>query len=199
MYGTFSRESLEAFSKLAAESQGLSFRESGENSYDFTRCVRPDGSSYGTGGKCRKGTEQKVFASDKGIQTESSGGIIGGKLFSGAREKLHKQQVEDEAIKSLRGWKKRNILNNKKKALDVLKASESLYDLASQTFKSKGYDEANKVVHDMNYLAKGLVNALYGMSGVLPSHSERISEMTQQMHLWANNADGYVSSSTANL
>ena len=25
--------------------------------YDYTRCVRPDGSAYGTGGKCRKGTE----------------------------------------------------------------------------------------------------------------------------------------------
>ena len=26
--------------------------------YDFTRCVRADGSVYGTGGKCRKGTEE---------------------------------------------------------------------------------------------------------------------------------------------
>jgi hypothetical protein len=25
---------------------------------DFTRCVRPDGTAYGTRGKCRKGTEQ---------------------------------------------------------------------------------------------------------------------------------------------
>ena len=25
--------------------------------YDYTRCVRPDGSSYGTAGKCRKGVE----------------------------------------------------------------------------------------------------------------------------------------------
>lgn len=28
-----------------------------ETSYDFTRCLRSDGSAYGTGGKCRKGTE----------------------------------------------------------------------------------------------------------------------------------------------
>lgn len=26
--------------------------------YDFTRCVRPDGTAYGTAGKCRKGTEE---------------------------------------------------------------------------------------------------------------------------------------------
>lgn len=28
------------------------------SSYDFTRCVRPDGSAYGTGGKCKKGKEE---------------------------------------------------------------------------------------------------------------------------------------------
>lgn len=35
------------------------------SSYDFTRCVRPDGSSYGTGGKCRKGTESAKQAEPK--------------------------------------------------------------------------------------------------------------------------------------
>lgn len=28
--------------------------------YDFTRCVRPDGSAYGTGGTCRKGREEAL-------------------------------------------------------------------------------------------------------------------------------------------
>lgn len=31
-----------------------------DSEYDFTRCVRPDGSSYGTKGKCRKGAELKA-------------------------------------------------------------------------------------------------------------------------------------------
>jgi len=31
-------------------------------SYDFTRCVRPDGSVYGTRGKCKKGTETSARA-----------------------------------------------------------------------------------------------------------------------------------------
>lgn len=30
-----------------------------ESCFDFTRCVRPDGTAYGTGGKCRKGTERE--------------------------------------------------------------------------------------------------------------------------------------------
>lgn len=41
MYGNFSESSLEAAAAL----------------FDFTRCVRPDGSVYGTSGKCRKGSE----------------------------------------------------------------------------------------------------------------------------------------------
>lgn len=55
MKGSFSEEALRAYSELAAEKQGLDFAEG--DSYDFTRCVRPDGSTYGTGGRCRKGTE----------------------------------------------------------------------------------------------------------------------------------------------
>jgi hypothetical protein len=50
-------------------------------SYDFTRCVRPDGTAYGTRGKCRKGTvaakpaDSKASAKpagSKGARTPSS-------------------------------------------------------------------------------------------------------------------------------
>ena len=55
MKGSFSEDALEQFARLAAEKQGLDFSE-GEV-YDFARCVRPDGSFYGTGGTCRKGSD----------------------------------------------------------------------------------------------------------------------------------------------
>ena len=55
MKGSFSEESLTRFAELAAQALPADFAEGG--TYDFTRCVRPDGSSYGTGGKCRQGTE----------------------------------------------------------------------------------------------------------------------------------------------
>jgi hypothetical protein len=45
MYGSFSEAALKDF-------------------YDFTRCVRPNGTVYGTGGKCRKGVEQKADNKD---------------------------------------------------------------------------------------------------------------------------------------
>ena len=34
-------------------------REMLSGTLDYTRCVRPDGSTYGTGGKCRKGAERQ--------------------------------------------------------------------------------------------------------------------------------------------
>ncbi len=56
MKGYFNDQALEAYEFLVAEAKGFDFSEGG-STYDFTRCVRPDGSAYGTGGKCRQGTE----------------------------------------------------------------------------------------------------------------------------------------------
>ena len=64
--GNFSPEALEMF-QLAASEQSYEFSEG--DTYDFTRCVRPDGSSYGTGGKCRKGTEGEAKAKDPKVKT----------------------------------------------------------------------------------------------------------------------------------
>jgi hypothetical protein len=56
MNGTFSENSLQQYSNLVKEKVELNYSEEA-GSYDFTLCVRPDGSLYGTGGQCRKGTE----------------------------------------------------------------------------------------------------------------------------------------------
>ena len=54
MLGGFSEEALLLF-QLAASEQAYEFSEEGET-YDFTRCMRPDGTFYGTGGTCKKGS-----------------------------------------------------------------------------------------------------------------------------------------------
>lgn len=71
--------SLQERAEEAREAYGYSFSEAVSDdfpfveeavttllsSYDFTRCVRPDGSVYGTRGKCRKGTETAKEAERK--------------------------------------------------------------------------------------------------------------------------------------
>ena len=64
MKGGISEEALIKYNQLVAEKQGLDFAE--VDSYDFTTCVRPDGSAYGTSGKCRKGTEGEAKKESKG-------------------------------------------------------------------------------------------------------------------------------------
>jgi hypothetical protein len=53
MIGNFSENSLQLFQELVSE--GLPEEEV----FDFARCVRPDGTAYGSRGKCRKGTEEE--------------------------------------------------------------------------------------------------------------------------------------------
>ena len=67
MKGFVSEEALAEYSRLAAEKLGVDFAE-GEV-YDFARCMRADGSFYGTRGTCKKGSaagdKQASDAADK--------------------------------------------------------------------------------------------------------------------------------------
>jgi hypothetical protein len=71
MLGSFNQKSLELFQEAMSESMFSDFSEGGF--YDFTTCIRPDGSAYGTGGKCRKGTEGK--AKEKEAPKRSRGDV----------------------------------------------------------------------------------------------------------------------------
>jgi hypothetical protein len=64
--GNFSEEALSAYTRLVTEHKGVDFAEN--EVYDFARCVRPDGTAYGTKGKCRKGTEEAKEKVDKTAQ-----------------------------------------------------------------------------------------------------------------------------------
>ena len=67
MKGYFSEETLNNYARLAAEKLDTDFSEG--DLYDFTTCIRPDGSAYGTGGKCRKGSEGEAKKKGKPEQS----------------------------------------------------------------------------------------------------------------------------------
>lgn len=54
--GGFSDEALKLF-QLAASERGYDDFAEGDT-YDFTRCVKPNGKAYGTAGKCKSGAEE---------------------------------------------------------------------------------------------------------------------------------------------
>jgi hypothetical protein len=92
MKGSFSEEALLQYSELIAQKDSLDFIEG--DTYDFTRCVRPDGSSYGTGGKCRKGSEAAKEEAEKvkrQVATAEKG-------KAAAREFGHNNKVREDTV-----------------------------------------------------------------------------------------------------
>jgi hypothetical protein len=87
MKGTFSEEALLQFANLASQTQSADFSE-GET-YDFTRCVRPDGKAYGTRGKCKKGTEQAKDAEEKAAIKQLGGMLPKGEKIMDSKGGLH--------------------------------------------------------------------------------------------------------------
>jgi hypothetical protein len=95
MKGSFSEESLSQYAELAAQSKTLEFSET--DVYDFTRCVRPNGTAYGTNGKCRKGTEQAKEAEPQKVVTKLKVKAPKNKVELGTKEQyaaLMKRQQE---------------------------------------------------------------------------------------------------------
>jgi len=118
------REALELRNEAdALASEGFSFSENYGNkypfieeavntlldSYEFTRCVRADGSAYGTRGKCKKGTEAGA-ADQRGVGKKGSTkerkvarlyeALKEKKLTSNATWRLMRQMLDTPEVKS---------------------------------------------------------------------------------------------------
>jgi hypothetical protein len=73
--GSFSFEALQAYEALIAETHPLNFSDG--DTHDFTRCLRPNGTIYGSRGKCKQGTEigAKEESQVKGKRGPKAGGM----------------------------------------------------------------------------------------------------------------------------
>ena len=111
MKGSFSEDALEQFARLAAEKQGLDFAE-GEV-YDFARCVRSDGSFYGTGGKCRKGTEAgaKEKAEELASRVTATPGMAA--KVKAAKEKLKAEKAANGGKRTDRVQEEKRLERNR--------------------------------------------------------------------------------------
>lgn len=117
----------------ALASEGFSFSENYGNkypfieeavntllgSYDFTRCVRADGSAYGTRGKCKKGTEQNK-AVDKEIQRGAQG------------VKETKEEVTKSVVKAITNYVKRKRSSGAVSSEEEYKLQEHVKDFLDE-------------------------------------------------------------------
>lgn len=144
MKGGFTSESLSAYSALVSEKFSSNFSEQG-SCYDFTRCVRPDGTAYGSSGKCRKGIESALDP-DRGITTGASGGVIGGKLFkSKVQAPLEKKENKREnkhlytdLVEAIKDSKKLLAHRDKKKVDNLIEQAQNLLEREKQVGATTG-------------------------------------------------------------
>lgn len=140
----FSEKDLLTVLSYSASQLGASY----EQIYDFTRCVRPNGTAYGTSGQCRKGVEQD-FESDRGIQTEASGGVIRGSLFSKKNRDFNPiwhQDADEELMRAAKEYAK--PFKKREKAKKFLNAANRLLDSYKTELKYKGADLTLNIVRN---------------------------------------------------
>ena len=92
MKGSFNEKSLLAYAELVAEKIDVDFAE-GEV-YDFTRCVRANGSFYGTSGRCRQGSPAGP-KEEEGVKGNPRDPVAG--LREQERSRQAKQAAEQKA------------------------------------------------------------------------------------------------------
>jgi hypothetical protein len=131
-FGGFTEEALAAYQKALAEQAGTDFAEG--DSYDFTTCIRPDGSAYGTGGTCRKGSKGEAKAK------ENKGGMRDSTVAESRKAMKHQQ-----GQMNLHGNKIAELQDAGKKVPPALQAK---YNLAKASYNShrKAINDATGVM-----------------------------------------------------
>ena len=116
------------------------FEEAALDKYDFTTCQRPDGSKYGSNGRCIKGSETSPASKDDKKKSSKSGGGGGSVPAPGTpeRKKFDAQSDLDSAKKTLA----RKDLTSAERARATTMKNQAEKDLKAA--KKGKWDDFNK-------------------------------------------------------
>jgi hypothetical protein len=172
--GSFSSDALQAYKTLIAEQHPSDFSE-GET-YDFTRCVRKDGTVYGTAGQCRKGTEQvKEDAPGKKVRGEGKG------VKKGVKPTLPGKPLPPELHSSLSKLSEK--LLSKKAVPDPSKGAVTQGKMRlTAKVKALPVEELKKVLNDprLNDKQRAQVNKLLAERQLSPAIAKKVSAVSQR-------------------
>ena len=174
MQGSFSSDALQAYKTLIAEQHPSDFSE-GET-YDFTRCVRKDGTVYGTSGQCRKGTEQvkedalgkKVRGKGKGAKKAVKPTLPGKPLPPELHSSLSKLSAKLLSKKAVPDPSKGAVTQGKMRLTAKVKALP--------------VEELKKVLNDprLNDKQREQVTKLVAERQLLPASAKKVPAVSQQ-------------------
>lgn len=115
MQGSFTEKSLDQAYSLLPGGLSVNFSEH----HDFTRCVRPNGTVYGSRGKCKKGVEEGKTSKGTASADEKMDSLPQGDLFPTAK------RIDGIFKKSRHSWSEviesleRNIENGKRTTVNI--------------------------------------------------------------------------------
>jgi hypothetical protein len=157
MHGSFSDESILEFIKLAYGEDVTNFSE--EDIFSFTRCMRPNGSTYGTAGKCKKGTEtgakevkptsgrtRPKAAIESDMRKLTSSGAMQEKGLAGIKARAKHAALKAELNESRRDVDHTTTAAGKKSALDAVRNEAAKRAAAGD---DKGVDAAIKAYNNI--------------------------------------------------
>jgi hypothetical protein len=139
--GGFSEEALLLF-QLAASERAYDFSEEGEV-YDFTRCMRPNGTYYGTRGQCKSGSQSgPAEVKEKGAPKAPKPRAQ--KSIKAAKGELALVKAATKGDKSPES--KQRLLNAKNQLRDAHRQSSDKAKAAARTMKEaeKNYRSVEK-------------------------------------------------------
>jgi len=202
MQGSFTSESLQVYTSLVADQHSSDFSET--EAYDFTRCVRPNGTAYGTGGTCKKGTQQakpeepktrkapftkdpERSARDKAVRDRDREqlGAIERHLSTGSKdEKAQKLKEEIARLNAISGRPSKKLLSRMGELNDRLveltgKGTKTGIGEPNQKYpvdQKKGFKEAEKLLGEIPKLTRKIRS-----NQVKKKHPELVKELMNIM------------------
>lgn len=167
--------------------------------YDFTRCVRPDGSAYGTRGKCKKGTETgaKQEAPAKGLRRKPATPQEARDTWAKAEAAVKKAKSEFKLAmkevgnsKTHEATKKRDAAYNKleRAEMALVKAQDRYFSAA----KRQGKVEEGAGVTAMRQRAKANVKEIESEIKTRGPHTqEEKAYLAKQLRMARNRLDRF--------
>jgi len=167
MNGNFSQEAMDAFAAMVGEenfSEGL---------FDFTRCVRPDGSFYGTGGKCKSGSE--VGAKEKADK------VGGSKPESEANRYLPTKAEKESALKAIRDEAAKKAAAGDDKGVDAaIKAYNNVKKGATREESEAPAAPKRELTENQKARQKESIKVAQGHNKIIEAHKAHAANLRKQ-------------------
>jgi hypothetical protein len=162
--GGFSEEAFEKYQRLLSEQGNVEFSE-GET-YDFTRCMRPDGSFYGTRGKCKKGSEAGAKEKEAGKPKAGSMLTVSDskrrEMVAAAKARQQKRDAEAKPTRAtsskIRDLQDR-IAKGDKAAMEEMRKLRAEGKVGKESAKAWGPGAKQKADEDIEGLRKLMKNS----------------------------------------